>query len=101
MRTRRVAPVLAALCLAIFAAVAHALVAGDLDPTFSEDGKFTDPVGEGARPGGEFRSMALQPDGKIVAAGFASNGVDLVVRINPDGTLDPTFDGDGKLLDPL
>jgi uncharacterized delta-60 repeat protein len=97
-----VAPgVVAALCLAIFVGVASGLVAGDLDPTFSSDGKFTDPLGEGARPGGAFGSVALQPDGKIVAAGGASNSVSLVARLNPDGSLDPTFDSDGKLLHPL
>jgi uncharacterized delta-60 repeat protein len=88
------------LSLAVFAGVASGL-AGDLDPTFSSDGKFTDPLGEGARPGGSFGSVALQPDGKIVAAGGASNSVSLVARLNPDGSLDPTFDSDGKLLHPF
>ncbi len=45
--------------------------------------------------------MALQPDGKIVAAGLgihAGGGTDFALaRYNGDGTLDPTFDGDGKL----
>jgi uncharacterized delta-60 repeat protein len=92
---------LAVLCLAIFAGVASALAAGDLDPTFSSDGKFTDPLGEGPRPGAAFHAVALQPDGKIVTTGTASNSVDVVARLNPDGTLDPTFDSDGKLLHPL
>jgi uncharacterized delta-60 repeat protein len=92
---------LALLCLAVFAAVANALAAGDLDPTFSSDGKFTEPLGEGARPGGSFQAVALQPDGKIVGVGLASDSVSLVARLNPDGTLDPTFDSDGKLLHPL
>ena len=91
----------AVLCLAIFAGVASGLAAGDLDPTFSSDGKFTDPLGEGARPGASFRAVALQPDGKVVTTGTASNSVDVVARLNPDGTLDPTFDSDGKLLHPL
>jgi uncharacterized delta-60 repeat protein len=93
--------VVVVLCLAIFAGVASGLVAGDLDPTFSSDGKFTDPLGEGPRPGGAFGSVALQPDGKIVAAGGASNSVSLVARLNPNGSLDPTFDADGKLLHPF
>jgi uncharacterized delta-60 repeat protein len=91
----------AVLGLAVFAGVAHGLTAGDLDPTFSSDGKFTDPLGEGARPGASFRAVALQPDGKIVETGIASNSVAVVARLNPDGTLDPTFDSDGKLLHPL
>jgi uncharacterized delta-60 repeat protein len=101
VRTRVVELALAVLCLAVFAAVAKALAAGDLDPTFSSDGKFIEPLGEGTRPGGSFRAVALQPDGKIVGAGLASNSVALVARVNPDGTLDPTFDSDGKLLHPL
>jgi uncharacterized delta-60 repeat protein len=101
IRARRGAPALALLCVAIFAGIASGLVAGDLDPTFSSDGKFTDPLGEGPRPGGAFSAIALQPDGKIVATGGASNSVNLVARLNPDGTLDPTFDSDGKLLHPL
>ena len=91
----------AVLCVAVFAGIASGLVAGDLDSTFSSDGKFTDPLGEGARPGGSFAAVALQPDGKIVATGVASNSVALVARLNPDGTLDPSFDTDGKLLHPL
>lgn len=101
MRTRRVVPVLVLLCLGVFAAAAYALGAGDLDPTFSEDGKFTEPIGGGLRPGGRYDSMALQPDGRIVAAGASSSDGNLVVRIKPDGTLDSSFDGDGKLLNPL
>jgi uncharacterized delta-60 repeat protein len=87
--------------MAVFAGLASGLVAGDLDPTFSSDGKFTDPLGEGARPGGSFSAIALQPDGKVVATGVASNSVALAARLNPDGALDPSFDADGKLLHPL
>ena len=90
MRTCRVAPVacLLCLCLGIFTAAAYALTAGDLDPTFAGDGTFTEPIGAGARPGGRYYALALQPDGKIVAAGASSSDGNLVVRIAPDGTLD-------------
>jgi uncharacterized delta-60 repeat protein len=47
------------------------------------------------------RAVALQSDGKIVAAGFSSNGTDrdfALARYNTDGTLDATFDGDGKVI---
>lgn len=47
--------------------------------------------------------LALQSDGKIVYAGlyyessfFSSNTDMLLVRLNPDGTFDNTFAGDGK-----
>lgn len=101
MRSRRAAVVLALLCLGVFVAAAHALTAGDLDTTYSADGKVTDPIGEGLRPGGRYDAIALQPDGKLVAAGASSSDGSLVVRIRPDGTLDPSFDADGKLLNPL
>lgn len=45
------------------------------------------------------RKVALQADGKIVVAGrtLTSNGmVFAVARYNSDGTLDPSFGGDGK-----
>jgi uncharacterized delta-60 repeat protein/uncharacterized repeat protein (TIGR01451 family) len=38
-------------------------------------------------------SLAIQPDGKIVAAGGNS-----VARYNPNGSLDTGFDGDGKVV---
>ena len=42
--------------------------------------------------------MALQPDGKIVAAGIGSVAGDFALaRYNPNGPLDTSFDGDGKL----
>lgn len=40
--------------------------------------------------------MAVHPDGKILVAGTADTLIALA-RYNPDGTLDPTFDGDGLL----
>src|SRR5207247_2004888 len=43
-------------------------------------------------------SVAIQSDGKIVAAGFSFNGSDndfALVRCNTDGSLDTTFGGDG------
>ena len=45
-------------------------------------------------------AVAVQPDGKIVAAGYSSNGTDndfAVVRYNADGTLDTGFSSDGKV----
>ncbi len=45
-------------------------------------------------------AVAIQADGKIIAAGSAQNGANYdfaLVRYNPDGSLDTTFDGDGKL----
>ena len=46
-------------------------------------------------------SIVIQPDGKIVVAGASFTGTDgdwLVMRYNADGTLDTTFDGDGRSI---
>jgi len=45
-------------------------------------------------------AVAVQPDGKIVLAGTSpsvAGGIDRIfaLRLEPDGDLDPTFDGDG------
>jgi uncharacterized delta-60 repeat protein len=72
---------------------------GSLDTTFDIDGKVTTDFG-----GLEYaRSVALQSNGKIVVAGYngisSSGGGDFaVVRYNADGSLDTTFDGDGKVI---
>ena len=70
---------------------------GDLDTTFSEDGKQT----TGLSTGSEFGyGVALQADGKIVVAGISNrnNSSDFaVIRWNSDGTLDTSFSGDGRL----
>jgi uncharacterized delta-60 repeat protein len=71
--------------------------AGILDPTFSSDGKVTTPIGAGIDEG---RAIAVQSDGKILVAGYTVNGsyADFALaRYNTDGTLDATFDGDGKV----
>ena len=46
-----------------------------------------------------FSSVALQTDGKIVAGGYAtSNNIDFaLIRLTATGSLDTTFDTDGKL----
>ena len=72
---------------------------GDLDPTFGTGGKvttdFPGPVG------GDARAVALQPDGKLVAAGIApgdgGNGDFALLRHNADGSVDPTFGTDGRV----
>ena len=70
---------------------------GSLDTTFDGDGKLTTPIGSGYDFG---RSVAVQADGKILVAGYGSNGSNndfALVRYNRNGSLDTTFDGDGKL----
>jgi uncharacterized delta-60 repeat protein len=67
---------------------------GLLDPTFGTRGKRV------VRFGGEEESAfgaALQPDGRILLAGDSDFRV-AVARLNPNGSFDTTFSGDGKLL---
>ncbi len=69
---------------------------GDLDNTFSGDGLFKHFFG-----GIDIAtSVALQTDGKIVVAGYTNPGGGAandfaVIRVNPEGTIDSTFSGDG------
>ncbi|MBI4285756.1 MAG: hypothetical protein HY670_07665 [Chloroflexi bacterium] len=71
---------------------------GDLDPTFDTDGRVTTDFSGGNDVS---QSVAIQTDGKIVAVGVthmtASLGDFAVARYNADGSLDPTFDTDGKV----
>jgi uncharacterized delta-60 repeat protein len=71
---------------------------GDLDTSFDGDGKVTTSISTGLDVG---RAAVIQPDGKIVVAGIAdinnANSDFIVIRYNPDGSLDTTFDGDGKV----
>jgi uncharacterized delta-60 repeat protein len=73
---------------------------GSFDQTFGTGGVVTTHLSKND----EAYALALQPDGKIVAAGSSYTCPDTLpcydfalVRYNPDGTLDPTFDGDGKV----
>ncbi len=43
------------------------------------------------------RGLAIQLDGRIVAAGFAFNQGFLLIRYNPDGSVDATFGNGGKV----
>jgi uncharacterized delta-60 repeat protein len=65
---------------------------GTLDPTFGSGGKKVIDFGgedEGAH------AVALQPDGKILLAGD-THLKPAVVRLRVNGTLDPSFENDGK-----
>jgi len=73
---------------------------GTLDAGFGSGGRVTLVVDAYAIG----QSIALQPDGKIVIAGYGSNGVDydvLVVRLAADGSLDPAFGGGTPILTPI
>ncbi len=74
---------------------------GDLDPSFGVGGVALTPAGAGnAVADDEAAALAVQPDGRIVVAGSTSGagGQDAALaRFGSNGTLDPTFSGDGLL----
>jgi uncharacterized delta-60 repeat protein len=69
---------------------------GSLDNTFSTDGINTTAIMDNST----CNALALQPDGKIVTAGYSSYNSPVydwfaLARYNTDGSLDITFDNDG------
>lgn len=77
-------------------ALARFTAEGAPDSSFGTHGKLTTAFG----PKDDYAtSVAVQPDGKIVAAGWSSNGADLdfaLARYHPDGSLDHSFGIGGK-----
>lgn len=70
---------------------------GDLDGSFSEDGVVTTDLAGMDR----IFAVTVQPDGRIVAAGGTGSLADFdfaLARYNADGSLDPSFDGDGVVI---
>lgn len=78
---------------------------GTLDPTFGAYGIVTTALAPGDNQD-YVSGLALQPDGRIVAAGVASaddTGAEpafdhALARYNPDGTLDLSFGTNGKVI---
>jgi len=76
-------------------AVARYCIDGTIDPTFGVGGVEITPIGTGEDVAFD---VAVAADGKIVVAGYSSNGTDYdvaVLRHTTDGTLDTAFDTDG------
>lgn len=73
---------------------------GYLDPTFGAGGYVTLDI-QGSYE--QFKDLAVQPDGKIIAAGHASLSFvtcPLLARFTADGVLDPSFNGTGWATGP-
>src|SRR5205823_15061950 len=70
---------------------------GSLDESFGSGGKVLTDIGPF---GGTAQALAIEPNGKIVAAGDNISGFALV-RYNADGSLDSTFGSDGKVFTDL
>ncbi len=71
---------------------------GTIDNTFGTNGIVTTDFESNFD---HVRAVAIQPDGKIVAAGFSSKNQNIdftVARYNSDGTLDTSFGMEGKVI---
>ena len=92
MRPHRIVLVLLAAMLAVPLLSIPAFAApGDLDTTFSGDGKVVvDPTTGIDTP----TAMALQPDGKVVVVGDAGGSMG-ALRLTSGGAVDNSFSGDG------
>jgi uncharacterized delta-60 repeat protein len=86
------------------------LAVGSLDPSFDIAGTLpgtvlTNKFFDATDRNEEARSIAVQPDGKIVVGGFTSNGSNddfALARYTSAGVLDSTFGGgDGKVFTPI
>lgn len=96
--TRFRAFIIVAAALSLVFTSGLSAAAGDLDPTFGGGGKVATDFGAADVAGG----VAVQADGKIVAAGYSedpnSNASDFVLaRYKADGALDPGFGDAGKV----
>lgn len=91
------------------AAIARLNPNGSLDTTFDGDGKatveFREPSAFSPSPV-EVNSLKIANNGKIVFVGYAFRTINpnlgtlaIIGRLNPDGSLDTGFDGDGKIMD--
>jgi uncharacterized delta-60 repeat protein len=88
-------------CVADFA-LARLTASGAPDPSFGGDGRVVTDFLPGADNGQDAaHAVAVQADGRILAAGSGVAGaasVDFAVaRYRPNGTLDPSFGGDGRV----
>jgi uncharacterized delta-60 repeat protein len=75
---------------------------GDLDPSFDSDGKTSLAPAVGSSTAW---AAVIQADGKLLLGGQVHNGATAndfaVVRYLPNGVLDDTFNGTGRVLTPL
>lgn len=101
MRTALTLILMTAMSVFYFSPLLVLAATGDLDHSFGVGGKVvTDVAGYTSEVGND---VAVQPDGKIIVAGSAVNSTNgtsdfVVIRYNPDGSLDMSFGIDGKVL---
>lgn len=82
--------------------LARYLPSGALDPSFGSGGQVSIRLNQNSD---EVRSVAIQPDGRIVVAGYGRTGVNSptdfdigVARFHADGTADTTFGDQGLVI---
>ena len=95
--------VLAGTCVSSFSEFCLARYNSDGSPDSTFDGDGLVVTGFDSSAGASAKDVVIQPDGKILAAGsrFGDGSIDAVLaRYNADGSLDTTFDGDGKVITP-
>lgn len=93
----RVKALLLGVCILVLSCAGFAVTAGlgELDATFGENGRVATALGH---YGDQAYALAVQTDGRILAAGSSSNGANLdfaVVRYTRKGELDSSFGLDG------
>jgi uncharacterized delta-60 repeat protein len=93
---KRASLILSALIF-VSSAIVHAAT-GDLDLSFSDDGRITGDFISGT-PGSSYAATAIQADGKIVAVGSVFNQPRYLYasRYYSDGSPDPTFGDAGQV----
>src|SRR5262245_16945359 len=99
MKSTKILRVLYAILLLLLLATPNSVQAtpGNLDPGFGTGGKVTTAIGT---VDDAAYSIAVQSDGKLVAAGYTNNGAQDtfgLARYNTDGSLDTTFGTGGKV----
>jgi uncharacterized delta-60 repeat protein len=98
---KKLITLISVLCLVIFQKNTCAQ-AGSLDVSFNTNGKVATPLSSTGHSYGT--ASAIQSDGKILAAGYAYFGSNMdfaLARYNSNGSLDLSFDGDGKVTTDL
>ena len=99
----RLALILCSLAFALTTPCAHATTGqpGTLDTAWNGSGKVITPIGNGNDVA---NAMTLQPDGKVLVAGYCYNGTNndfCAARYLSNGTLDTTWNGTGKVITPI
>jgi len=86
------------LLISLIINATNAQMSGDLDTTFGTNGKVSTNFGQGDFT---INSQIIQSDGKILLCGQIDNSsvyYGFIIRLNTDGSLDSTFNTNGKTI---